>query len=54
MKCVPRENCDFAGVMTDMILRLTPELEMLRVPLIVSFSSNQRVDMNLVEFCPGR
>ena len=36
MKCVPRVNCDFNGVMTDQTLNLTPDLEMLRVPLIVS------------------
>ena len=31
-----RVNCDFNGVMTEDILDLTPDLEMLRVPLIVS------------------
>jgi Clip-domain serine protease homolog Scarface len=36
MKCVPKVNCDFNGVMTDQTLNLTPDLEMLRVPLIVS------------------
>ena len=36
MKCVPKVNCDFEGVMTEEKLELGPELEMLRVPLIVS------------------
>jgi hypothetical protein len=36
MKCVPRVNCDFNGVMTEQTLNLTPDLEMLRVQLIVS------------------
>jgi hypothetical protein len=31
-----RENCDFEGVMTNDVLDLSPELDMLRVPLIVS------------------
>ena len=35
MKCVEKINCDFDGFMTDDVLDLTPELEMLRVPLIV-------------------
>ena len=35
MKCVKKINCDFDGFMTDDVLDLTPELEMLRVPLIV-------------------
>merc|ERR1711973_655930 len=34
MKCVPKENCDFDGVMTNDIIQSTPELDMLRVPLI--------------------
>jgi hypothetical protein len=37
MKCVPKVNCDFEGVITDEVLDLSPELDMLRVPLIVSF-----------------
>ena len=33
-----RENCDFKGFITDQpLINMTPELEMLRVPLIVSF-----------------
>jgi len=34
MNCVKRENCDFNGVITERTLNLTPDLEMLRVPLI--------------------
>jgi len=34
MKCVQRINCDFNGVMTNEVFNLTPDLEMLRVPLI--------------------
>jgi hypothetical protein len=36
MKCVQKVNCDFEGVITDEVLDLTPALDMLRVPLIVS------------------
>ena len=35
MKCVQKVNCDFEGVITDEVFDLTPELDMLRVPLIV-------------------
>jgi len=47
MKCVQRQNCDFNGVMTDQVLNLTPELEMLRVPLIpcVNRQRNNNVDV---------
>ena len=41
MKCVPKVNCDFEGVMTEEVLELGPELEMLRVPLIVSSAVNR-------------
>jgi len=34
MLCIKRENCDFNGVITEQTLNLTPQLEMLRVPLI--------------------
>ena len=43
MKCVPKVNCDFEGVMTEEKLELGPELEMLRVPLIVSSAVNLAV-----------
>ena len=43
MKCVPKVNCDFEGVMTEEVLELGPELEMLRVPLIVSSAVNLSV-----------
>ena len=36
MKCVPKINCDFEGVMRNQVFNLSPEMEMLRVPLIVS------------------
>lgn len=36
MECVQRTNCDFDGFITSDTLNLTPDLEMLRVPLIVS------------------
>ena len=36
MKCVRKVNCDFEGVITDEVLDLRPELDVLRVPLIVS------------------
>ena len=37
MLCVPKPNCDFKGLITDTPLNnLTPELEALRVPYIVS------------------
>jgi len=34
MKCVPKVNCDFEGVMTEEVLDLSPQLDALRVPLI--------------------
>ena len=36
MLCVQRANCDFDGVITEDPLDIGPDLEMLRVPLIVS------------------
>merc|ERR1719461_14869 len=36
MKCVPKINCDFNGVMVNTQIILTPNQEALRVPLIVS------------------
>ena len=35
MKCVPRVNCNLEGVMVNEVLNYSPDLEMLRVPLIV-------------------
>ena len=35
MKCVPRVNCNLEGVMVNEVLNYSPQLEMLRVPLIV-------------------
>lgn len=34
MLCVPKETCDFKGFITEQTLNLSPNLEMLRVPLI--------------------
>ena len=39
MKCVQKVNCDFEGVITDEVFDLSPELDMLRVPLIVSIKN---------------
>ena len=36
MKCVPKSNCDFNGVMVNFAVRLTAAQEQRRVPLIVS------------------
>ena len=36
MLCVPKANCDFKGVITERNLPSNPQLDMLRVPLIVS------------------
>lgn len=51
MLCVPRVNCDFNGIITEKTLNLTPDLEMLRVPLIVSFQDNTPVIMVAEETC---
>jgi len=34
MLCIPKENCDFAGVITEDTIADTPQLNALRVPLI--------------------
>ena len=36
MECVEKVNCDFEGFITEDVLDLSPDLEMLRVPLIVN------------------
>ena len=36
MECVERNFCDFEGFITEKALNISPDLEMLRVPLIVS------------------
>jgi len=36
MNCVQKVNCDFEGFITEELFDLSPELDMLRVPLIVS------------------
>ena len=35
MECVQKTRCDFDGFITEEVFNLTPDLEMLRVPLIV-------------------
>merc|ERR1712095_240436 len=46
MLCVKSENCDFKGVITDQSLNLTPQLTMLRVPLIPCVNpSDQSIDV---------
>ena len=40
MLCVPKPNCDFKGIITDIPLNnLSPELEALRVPYLVGWLS---------------
>merc|ERR1712110_1110516 len=34
MKCVPKPNCDLKGVMTETAQSYSPQVELLRVPLI--------------------
>merc|ERR1719500_1801232 len=34
MKCVPKTNCDLKGVMTETVQSYSPQVELLRVPLI--------------------
>jgi hypothetical protein len=46
-----RENCDFEGVMTNDVLDLSPELDMLRVPLIVSTKLDNCI-INCIHFFP--
>merc|ERR1711988_2046579 len=46
MLCVPREKCDFKGFITEQTLSLSPQLEMLRVPLINCVNmENQNIDV---------
>merc|ERR1711935_1319934 len=46
MLCVPRETCDFKGFITEQTLNLSPQLEMLRVPLINCVNmENQNIDV---------
>jgi len=48
MKCVPKINCDFEGVMRNEVFNLSPDLEMLRVPLIPCVN---RQAGNVVDVC---
>jgi len=48
MKCVPKINCDFEGVMRNQVFDLTPEMEMLRVPLIPCVN---REAGNVIDVC---
>merc|ERR1719334_2411952 len=48
MKCVPKINCDFEGVMRNEVFNLTPEMEMLRVPLIPCIN---REAGNVIDVC---
>jgi len=48
MKCVQRINCDFNGVMTNEVFNLTPDLEMLRVPLIPCVNRQRQ---NSIDVC---
>ena len=41
MLCVQRVSCDFDGFITEDLLDIGPDLEMLRVPLIVSQHRNR-------------
>merc|ERR1712110_85537 len=46
MLCVPRATCDFKGFITEQTLSLSPQLEMLRVPLINCVNmENQNIDV---------
>eukprot|EP00092_Neocalanus_flemingeri_P052213 GFUD01060959.1.p1 GENE.GFUD01060959.1~~GFUD01060959.1.p1 ORF type:complete len:178 (+),score=41.04 GFUD01060959.1:215-748(+) len=40
MKCVPRDNCDLLGVITQIPLRIPPRLELLRVALMACRSQD--------------
>ena len=45
-----RENCDFKGFITDQpLINMTPELEMLRVPLIVRLFLFKNVYFNSID-----
>ena len=49
MLCVPKPNCDFKGLITDTPLNnLTPELEALRVPYIVSNMDACTTNLSLI------
>jgi len=48
MKCVPKSNCDFNGVMVNFTVRLTAAQEERRVPLITCFNT---VRGNAVDVC---
>lgn len=48
MKCVPKINCDLKGVMTNEVQNYSPQLEMLRVPLIPCVNQLQG---NQVDVC---
>merc|ERR1712110_1162290 len=47
MKCVPRVNCNMEGVMVNEVLNYSPQLEMLRVPLIpcVNMMAGNTIDV---------
>merc|ERR1711902_428776 len=47
MKCVPRVNCNLEGVMVNEVLNYSPDLEMLRVPLIpcVNMMAGNTIDV---------
>ena len=48
MLCVPKPNCDFKGVITDIPLNnLSPEIEALRVPYLVSFNNHLFVELRM-------
>ena len=53
MLCVQRVNCDFDGFITEDVLDIGPDLEMLRVPLIVSYNITESLeDHSLSSFQP--
>jgi len=48
MLCIPKENCDFVGVITEDTIADTPQLNTLRVPLIPCIN---RAKANVVDVC---
>lgn len=48
MLCIPKENCDFVGVITEDTIADTPQLNALRVPLIPCIN---RAKANVVDVC---
>lgn len=48
MLCIPKENCDFVGVITEDTIADTPQLNALRVPLIPCVN---RAEANVVDVC---